>query len=131
MVKDLPPDSPLTPGNGDQRYQQYGTVYERFMNAAEKAGIPAGFTPHSLRHAFASAMLSKGVPITDVAHWLGPAPPACLIVTASGRCIVHEWPDCLQTHARRARALMRGVPSAPRADRTRYPSRPLGAALHR
>jgi integrase len=30
-----------------------------------------GFTPHSLRHAFASAMLSKGVPITDVAHWLG------------------------------------------------------------
>ena len=23
------------------------------------------------RHAFASAMLGKGVPITDVAHWLG------------------------------------------------------------
>jgi integrase len=41
------------------------------MNAARNAGIPAGFTPHSLRHAFASAMLSKGVPITDVAHWLG------------------------------------------------------------
>jgi len=70
MVKDLP-DGPLTPGNGDRTYQLYGTVYDRFMNAAGKAGIPAGFTPHSLRHAFASAMLSKGVPITDVAHWLG------------------------------------------------------------
>ena len=70
MVKDLP-DGPLMPGNGDRRYQLYGTVYDRFMNAAGKARIPAGFTPHSLRHAFASAMLSKGVPITDVAHWLG------------------------------------------------------------
>jgi integrase len=70
MVKDLP-DGPLMPGNGDRKYQQYGAVYERFMNAAEKAGIPKGFVPHSLRHAFASVMLSKGVPITDVAHWLG------------------------------------------------------------
>ena len=70
MVKDLP-DGPLMPGNGDRKYQLYGTVYDRFMNAAKAAGIPAGFTPHSLRHAFASAMLSKGVPITDVAHWLG------------------------------------------------------------
>jgi len=69
-VKDLP-DGPLMPGNGDRKYQVYGTVYDRFMKAARKAGIPAGFTPHSLRHAFASAMLSKGVPITDVAHWLG------------------------------------------------------------
>jgi integrase len=70
MVKDLP-DGPLMQGNGDRTYQLYGTVYERFVNAAEKAGIPEGFTPHSLRHAFASAMLGKGVPITDVAHWLG------------------------------------------------------------
>jgi len=70
IVKDLP-DGPLMPGNGDRKYQLYGTVYDRFMNAAKAAGIPAGFTPHSLRHAFASAMLSKGVPITDVAHWLG------------------------------------------------------------
>ena len=70
MIRDLP-DGPVMTGNGERRYQLYGTVYERFMNAADKAGIPAGFTPHSLRHAFASAMLSKGVPITDVAHWLG------------------------------------------------------------
>lgn len=41
------------------------------MNATRKAEIPEGFTPHSLRHAFASVMLGKGVPITDVAQWLG------------------------------------------------------------
>jgi integrase len=70
MVKELP-EGPLMPGNRDRKYQQYNTVYERFMNAAEKAGIPRGFTPHSLRHAFASVMLGKGVPITDVAQWLG------------------------------------------------------------
>ena len=70
MVRDLP-DGPLMPGNGDRKYQLYGTVYERFTSAAKIAGVPEGFTLHSLRHAFASAMLGKGVPITDVAHWLG------------------------------------------------------------
>jgi Phage integrase family len=35
------------------------------------AGIPEGFTPHSLRHAFVSALLARGVPITDVAQWAG------------------------------------------------------------
>jgi integrase len=66
-----PGGRPLTPGNGERTFQLYGTVYQRFSNAARNAGIPAGITPHSLRHAFASAMLGKGVPITDVAHWLG------------------------------------------------------------
>ena len=42
-----------------------------FNRLARKAGIPEGFTPHSLRHAFVSALLSRGVPITDVAMWLG------------------------------------------------------------
>jgi integrase len=70
MVRDLPA-GPLMPGNGDRKYQIYTTVYNRFMNAAEKAGIPDGFTPHSLRHAFASVMLARGVHITELAHWLG------------------------------------------------------------
>ena len=59
------------PGTAAGRTSSTAPLYERFMNAAKVAGIPAGFTPHSLRHALASAMLSKGVPITDVAHWLG------------------------------------------------------------
>ena len=38
---------------------------------ASAAGIPDGFTPHSLRHAYASAMLARGVQITELAHFLG------------------------------------------------------------
>jgi integrase len=69
MVRDMP-DGPLIPGNG-KLFQRYGTTYSRFMNAAQAAGIPDGFTPHSLRHAFASAMLARGVQITELAHFLG------------------------------------------------------------
>jgi integrase len=69
MVRDMP-DGPLIPGNG-KLFQRYGTVYFRFMRAAEAAGIADGFSPHSLRHAFASAMLARGVQITELAHFLG------------------------------------------------------------
>ncbi len=69
MVEGMP-DGPLTPGNG-KLFQRYGTVYFRFMRATEVAGIADGFTPHSLRHAFASAMLARGVQITELAHFLG------------------------------------------------------------
>lgn len=41
------------------------------MLAAKEAGIPEGFTPHSLRHAYASAMLERGVNITELATFLG------------------------------------------------------------
>jgi integrase len=69
MVRDMP-DGPLVPGNG-RLFQQYGTILFRFTHAADVAGIPDGFTPHSLRHAFASAMLARGVQITELAHFLG------------------------------------------------------------
>ncbi len=69
MVRDLP-EGPLCPGN-DRPYALYETVRQRIQGAAKSAGIPAGFRPHSLRHAFASALLSRGVPITDVARWMG------------------------------------------------------------
>jgi integrase len=69
MVKDLP-EGPLCPGN-DRIYAMYNTVWSQFQTAAKRAGIPAGFRPHSLRHAFASTLLSRGVPITDVARWMG------------------------------------------------------------
>jgi integrase len=68
-VKDLP-GGPLSPGNG-RLYQVYETVRQRLMTHAGKAGIPAGFRAHSLRHAYASVMLARGIPITDVAQWLG------------------------------------------------------------
>ena len=69
MVRDMP-DGPLIPGN-NRPFQQYGTIYFRFMHAAEAAGIADGFSPHSLRHAYASAMLARGVQITELAHFLG------------------------------------------------------------
>jgi len=69
LARDLP-DGPLSPGR-DRAYVPYRTALNRFTTAAETAGIPAGFTPHSLRHAYASALLARGVPITDVAAWLG------------------------------------------------------------
>lgn len=47
------------------------TYRRAFTRAARIAGLPASFTPHSLRHVFASVALANGVPITDVSRWLG------------------------------------------------------------
>lgn len=68
MVKGLP-DGYLFMADG--RLPAYSSYRHAFNAHARKAGIPVGFTPHSLRHAFVSALLSRGVPITDVAAWLG------------------------------------------------------------
>jgi integrase len=42
-----------------------------FNRARDAAGLPADFTPHTLRHQFASVCLAGGIPITDVSKWLG------------------------------------------------------------
>lgn len=70
MVRNMP-DGPLQPGRNGRRYEPYSAVSPRFMRAAAAAGIPPKFHPHSLRHAFASAMLASGVPLSDLAVWLG------------------------------------------------------------
>jgi integrase len=41
-----------------------------FATSKEKAGLPPEFTAHDLRHTAASIWL-RGIPITDVAKWLG------------------------------------------------------------
>ena len=43
---------------------------QEFAAAAKAAGLE-GFRPHGLRHTFASVALSAGVPVTDVARFLG------------------------------------------------------------
>lgn len=48
----------------------YPDYHSRFLSAAAKAGLP-DYTEHQLRHRFASVLLERGVPITDVARWLG------------------------------------------------------------
>jgi integrase len=40
------------------------------------AGVPLTFTPHSLRHTFASELIAQGVPITKIAYLMGHANPA-------------------------------------------------------
>jgi integrase len=47
------------------------SVLGKFTTAAKAVGIEAGFHPHSLRHAFASALLGCGQPLGDVSQWLG------------------------------------------------------------
>jgi integrase len=44
---------------------------DQFSRARDAAGLPEVFTPHHLRHLYASDLLSALVPITDVAHFLG------------------------------------------------------------
>lgn len=47
------------------------TVQNRFNAAVKRAGLPSGFTPHALRHIFASDLLSKGARLDLVSKILG------------------------------------------------------------
>ena len=68
MVRGLPDGYVFRSG---ERLPLYMTHLNAFKREARRAGIAARFTPHSLRHAFVSALLSRDVPITDVAKWVG------------------------------------------------------------
>ena len=48
-----------------------GSFRRTFMRKAKLAGLPPSFTPHDLRHVFASVALAGGVPVTDVSRYLG------------------------------------------------------------
>lgn len=69
MVKDLPDGYLFRRDSG--RFPIQRSYWQAFTVARKTAGIPDGFIPHSLRHAFASALLARNVPIHDVAKWLG------------------------------------------------------------
>jgi integrase len=60
--------------DGDLFSVVYRRFLDRFTRAARAAGLPAGFTPHQLRHGFASTLLPAGVALTDVARWMGDEP---------------------------------------------------------
>ncbi|MGW2181523.1 tyrosine-type recombinase/integrase [Streptomyces sp. NPDC001732] len=49
----------------------HSTMQYQWRSAKKKAGITRKLNPYSRRHFFASNCLSKGVPITDVAEWMG------------------------------------------------------------
>jgi integrase len=44
---------------------------EDFDRSAARAGLPPEFTPPSLRHCYASIVLAKGIPITEVSRCSG------------------------------------------------------------
>lgn len=69
------------------RFVAYSSYHQRFMRAAKKAGL-ADFHEHSLRHLFASTLLAAGVPLSDVAHWLGHAD-----IRITARVYGHLLPD--------------------------------------
>jgi integrase len=47
------------------------TVMDHFNRARDLAGLPASYTPHSLRDQYATALLTNHVSVPDVALWLG------------------------------------------------------------
>lgn len=51
------------PSQNSYRYQ--------FVKARTKAGLSDEFSPHDLRHVFASVALANWIPVTDVSRWLG------------------------------------------------------------
>jgi integrase len=46
-----------------------------FRPALERAGLPLTYTPHSLRHTFASECIAAGLPDTQIAYFLGHSNP--------------------------------------------------------
>ncbi|GHC57731.1 tyrosine-type recombinase/integrase [Streptomyces cinnamoneus] len=69
----------------------YSLVDRLWRNAKKAADITRKITPHWLRHFFASAGLSKGVPVTDMAAWLGHRDPKITHQTYA-----HIMPDAPQ-----------------------------------
>jgi integrase len=56
---------------GDLFTTGYRSFLDRFTRQARKAGLPSGYTPHQLRHNFASTLLAGGIDIATVSRWMG------------------------------------------------------------
>ena len=53
----------------------YSSAYEQIRRLCAAAGLPAGISPHSLRHSYATEALRLGAPLQDVQDALGHADP--------------------------------------------------------
>lgn len=60
--------------DGESRYS-YKTANEQIGRLCRVAGLPAGVTPHSLRHSYATESLRLGAALQDVQDALGHADP--------------------------------------------------------
>ncbi|MGE6737211.1 site-specific integrase, partial [Streptomyces sp. NPDC059900] len=67
----------FTPRNGSNETMPTANTYaHHFSKALKRAGLVKAdgtpkYTPHSLRHFFASTALANGIPIHEVSRWLG------------------------------------------------------------
>ncbi|MFF0700172.1 tyrosine-type recombinase/integrase [Streptomyces tendae] len=78
----------------------YSLVDRLWRTARQEAGIERRITTHWLRHFFASVGLARGVPVTDMAEWLGHRDPKVTLQTYA-----HVMPDAPD----RLRAVMDAV----------------------
>jgi integrase len=64
---------PLADGTPDPKAEQrvYRVLYGAFRRALKAAGLPSHFTPHSLRHSYASLLIAAGVSPVYVQQQLG------------------------------------------------------------
>lgn len=68
VLDQRPPDFMQNDSLRPVSHRQYREWFNKARDAAE---LPPEFTPHTLRHIFASVALAGGIPITDVSKWLG------------------------------------------------------------
>ena len=69
------PSEWLFPGRSPQNHLTTNTVDRRFQWLCARAGIPR-FTPHQLRHYYATSMLNDGANLRVVSELLGHASPS-------------------------------------------------------
>ena len=66
-----PQGSLLFPGQKPARWITERSVQRAFRDAADRAGLDANVTPHTLRHSFATHLLEQGVDIRVIQDLLG------------------------------------------------------------
>jgi integrase len=72
--RDIPLPAYVAEGMNDwQGFEKISrpTYNRAWRTAAAAAGLPTTFTPHTLRHTYASVALHQGIPITEVSRFLG------------------------------------------------------------
>ena len=69
MVKNLP--AGLVCPASDRNYFSYAQLQKAIDKSRKSIGIADGFTAHSLRHSFATDLLTNGAQLHEVSQWLG------------------------------------------------------------
>ncbi|MFI2184989.1 tyrosine-type recombinase/integrase [Streptomyces sioyaensis] len=94
------------------------TYAYHFRKALKEAGLTAAdgkpkYTPHCLRHFFASTALANGIPIHEVSHWLGHR-SIKTTVDVYGHLVPGAWSRCREIMQG---ALRPGCPQSPSDQR--------------